>query len=145
MDCLPPCLALHSVRIRGNVPGAFAGILRDRLGQQGGNRDLLPRSSALEGRHSRRASHGDRRTGLGPSGRACRISPLHSVHGIARARCLPRCSGLQSKWVRTAISAFSGPHYLHLSPTSGPHYMRLSLQSSGRDCNPSPQDRIICN
>jgi hypothetical protein len=23
--------------------------------------------------------------------------------------------------------------------------MRLSLQSSGRDCNPSPQDRIICN
>jgi hypothetical protein len=57
----------------------------------------------------------------------------------------PSCSGLQSKWVGTAISAFSGPHSLHLSPTSGPHYLRLSLQSSGRDCNPSPQDRIICN
>ena len=60
-------------------------------------------------------------------------------------RCEATCSGLQSKCVRTAISAFSGPHYLHLSPISGPHYMRLRLQSSGRDCNPSSQDRIICN
>jgi hypothetical protein len=32
-----------------------------------------------------------------------------------------KCNGLQSKWVRTAISAFSGPHYLHLSIPSGPH------------------------
>src|SRR5437867_3934596 len=31
------------------------------------------------------------------------------------------CSGLQSQGVRTASSAFSGPHSLHLSPTSGPH------------------------
>jgi len=55
-----------------------------------------------------------------------------------------KCSGLQSKLVRTAISALSGPHSLHLSPCSGPHYLQLRLQSSSRDCNPSPQDRIIC-
>ena len=62
-----------------------------------------------------------------------------------RVRLTDSCSGLQWKWLRPAISAFSGPHYLHLSPTSGPHYMRLRLQSSSRDCNSSPQDRIICN
>src|SRR3954447_23894504 len=32
------------------------------------------------------------------------------------------CSGLQSKWVRPAISAFSGPHSVHLSPASGPQF-----------------------
>ena len=52
------------------------------------------------------------------------------------------CNGLQSKPVGPAIIAFSGPHYVHLSPTSGPHYLpsepaiiRLGLQSiaSGQD------------
>jgi len=55
------------------------------------------------------------------------------------------CSGLQSKWLRPAISAFSGPHSLHLSSASGPHYLRLSLQSSASACNQRPQDHIICN
>src|SRR5262249_61761041 len=31
-------------------------------------------------------------------------------------RCAASCSGLQSKRTGTAISAFSGPNYLHLSP-----------------------------
>src|SRR5262245_37323150 len=55
------------------------------------------------------------------------------------------CSGLQSKWVRTAISAVSGPHYLHLSPGSGQDYVPLRLQSAARDCNPSRQDHITCH
>src|SRR5215471_436909 len=72
------------------------------------------------------------------------ISPPFRVRHLTYATSC-RTNGLQSKRAATAISAFSGPHYLHLSPTSGPHYMRLSLQSSSRDCNPSPQDRISCN
>ena len=55
-----------------------------------------------------------------------------------------KCNGLQSKRAGTAISAFSGPHYLPLSPVSGPHYLPLRLQSSAWDCNPSHQDHIIC-
>src|SRR5262245_1142084 len=55
-----------------------------------------------------------------------------------------RCSGLQSKRTGTAISAFSGPHSLHLSPTSGPHSLHLRLQSAARDCNQRRQDHIIC-
>ena len=58
---------------------------------------------------------------------------------------VPICSGLQSKLLRTAISAFSGPHSLHLSPCSGPHYLQLRLQSAAQDCNPSRQAHIICN
>jgi hypothetical protein len=40
----------------------------------------------------------------------------------------PMCSGLQSKWVRTASSGNCGPHYLHLSRPLGPDYMPLRLQ-----------------
>jgi hypothetical protein len=58
---------------------------------------------------------------------------------------LDTCSGLQSKRAGTAISAFSGPHYLHLSLPSGPHYLHLRLQSATRDCNQRCQDDIICN
>ena len=50
---------------------------------------------------------------------------------------VPTCNGLQSKCAGTAISAFSGPHYLRLSPVSGPHYLPLRLQSSAPACNPS--------
>src|SRR5438045_8854738 len=55
------------------------------------------------------------------------------------------CNGLQSKPARTAISAFSGSHSLHLSPCSGPHSLQLRLQSAAWACNPSPQDHISCN
>jgi hypothetical protein len=55
------------------------------------------------------------------------------------------CSGLKSKWVRPAISAFSGLHSLHLSAISRPDYLPLSLQSTGSDCNHRWGDQIICN
>src|SRR5437016_6242963 len=55
------------------------------------------------------------------------------------------CNGLQSKRAGPAITAFLGPHYLHLSPMSGPHYLQLRLQSSVRACNPWRQDHIMCN
>jgi len=54
------------------------------------------------------------------------------------------CSGLQSKTVRTAISANSGPDYLQLSVPPGPHYLPLRLQSAARDCNHPVRDHIIC-
>jgi hypothetical protein len=47
--------------------------------------------------------------------------------------CPPSCRGLQSKTVRTAISAISGPDYLQLSVPPGPHYLPLRLQSAARD------------
>ena len=31
------------------------------------------------------------------------------------------CNGLQSKWLRPALSAFLGPDYLPLSISPGPH------------------------
>jgi len=56
-----------------------------------------------------------------------------------------RCNGLQSKQAETAIIAFSGPHYLPLSPWSGPNSVPLSLQLSAWACNPSSPDHIICH
>jgi hypothetical protein len=63
----------------------------------------------------------------------------------ALAQVTPNCNGLQSKPAGPAISAFLGPHLVHLSPWSGPHYLHLRLQSSAWSCNPSRQDHIICN
>jgi hypothetical protein len=54
-----------------------------------------------------------------------------------------KCNGLQSKCLRTAISAFFGPHYLPLSPCSRPHYLPLRLHSSAWACNPLSPDHII--
>src|SRR5262249_2832137 len=51
----------------------------------------------------------------------CGVQRLMSLGAVLAA--VPHtCSGLQSKLAGTAISAFSGPHYVHLSPCSGPHY-----------------------
>src|SRR5215470_981261 len=72
------------------------------------------------------------------------ISPPFRVRHLTYATSC-RTNGLQLKRAGTAISAFSGPHSLHLSPPSGPHSLRLGLQSSSRACNPSLQARIICN
>ncbi len=46
------------------------------------------------------------------------------------------CNGLQSKRVRTAITAFAGPHSLHLATPPGQDSLQLRLQSSTRACNP---------
>jgi hypothetical protein len=68
------------------------------------------------------------------------------LHHTAIARQLgATCNGLQSKWLRTAITAFLGPDYLPLSISPGPDYLPLRLQSTVWDCNQRWWDHIICN
>jgi hypothetical protein len=55
------------------------------------------------------------------------------------------CSGLQLKWVRTAINGNLGRHYLHLSIPPGQDSVQLRLQSMVRDCNQRRWDDIICD
>jgi hypothetical protein len=55
------------------------------------------------------------------------------------------CNGLQSKWIRTAISGNWGPHYVHLSIPPGPDSVPLRLQSTGWACNQQCWDHIICD
>jgi hypothetical protein len=45
--------------------------------------------------------------------------------------CPHRCSGLQSKWVRTAINGNLGPDYMRLSIPSRQDSVQLRLQSRG--------------
>ena len=108
----------------GRAPGTdrmTAYALRRNLS---GDVDDFPRD-VLELQHYFRPPHlGQQVQAVPGAGLHVPIWILGSVStapsSLPRLAC-PTCNGLQSKWVRPAISAFSGPHSLHLSPTSGPH------------------------
>lgn len=111
----------------------------------------LPGLWAVVGRGSGRPLHALalQEAQLARSGSLCWAPPALLQRGNGRPALtlvLPKamCNGLQSKRAGPAISAFSGPHSVPLSPSSRPHYLPLRLQLSAWACNPSSPDHIIC-